>query len=111
MCCVFFADPALILSGPSASPSSTLHVGSNLILSCTFEGVPAPVATWTVNGSDLDVDGNERLSVQTNESSTQLMFTPIMGGDNGLYACAVDNGIASPSVSTVTVQGKTFLIL
>ena len=111
MCCIFFADPALILSGPSASPSSTLQTGSNLILACTFEGVPAPNVTWTANGIVLDVDGSDRLSVQTNDGSTQLIFTPVMGGDNGLYACAVDNSIGSPSVSNaigVTVQGKTF---
>ena len=105
-----FANLALILSGPSASPSSTLHTGSNLILSCTFEGVPAPVVTWTANGTDLDVDSNERLYVLTNDGSTQLIFIPIVGGDNGLYACAVNNNIGSPSVSTaidVIVQGKT----
>ena len=110
---IFFTDPALILSDPFASPSLIPLSGSSFTLSCTFEGVPAPNVTWIVNGSALDVNGNDRLSVQTSNGVTALIFAPIMDGDNGLYQCAVDNTIGSPSVSTsvyVTVQGKTLSI-
>ena len=99
MCHTLNADPALILDEVSASPFPTLHTGSNLNLSCLFEGVPAPNVTWTVNDTEVDVDGNDRLSVKTSSTFSQLLFSPVMGGDNGLYRCAVDNNIGTPSIS------------
>lgn len=100
----FLVDPAEILSGPISNPSSPLINGSNLTLSCSISGAPLPNITWLVNGSEIDVDSNNRLTASVDEDSAQLQFEPVTDHDAGSYQCSAYNSIGNSSLSHSSIN-------
>ena len=77
-------------------------LGTQLNLTCWFDGIPMPNVTWLVNGSFLD---NNLLlsSVGTEENALLLHFPSIKLTDFGIYSCRGYNGFGSVAFSNVTL--------
>ena len=71
--------------------------GSNLNISCNAVGFPIPVVVW------VDMQGIEV------SNSSQLQFSPVLFGDEGLYRCVATSEIGETiftAMSETTLVGK-----
>ena len=103
---ILFLDPAAI---NSISPASaTLPMGNMVTINCTFEGNPVPEnITWERNGTVLDTDNFTHISVDIQNTYTELTLTLQGLEDSGSYVCVTENiiGIERSSKVNITVQG------
>ena len=78
-------------------------------LTCSFNANPlVNSVTWSRNGTSLDPTAYTHISVNTQPTSSQLIFSPLEGlDDSGEYTCEVSNGVLTRSrlLLTLTVQG------
>ena len=73
--------------------------GSSVNITCIAAGFPAPVLTW-VNMLDIEVS-----------NSSQLQFTSVLFGDEGIYSCVVSieiNGTTFSARNETTLIGNRF---
>ena len=63
--------------------------GSNVNINCVTAGFPAPSVKW-VDALDFEVS-----------SSSQLEFSPVMFGDEGLYRCVASTEIDGNNITAV----------
>ena len=85
----------------TVQPNDTLtNNGDNQTLICEAEGFPYPIYQWFRSDSQMirsDVIG---------DNSSNLLFNPVLFGDEGDYYCtATSNGISVNS-TTATLTGK-----
>ena len=86
----------------STAPIVQKTLGSQLNLTCWFDGIPTPNITWLVNGSMLN-SSLPHLSVSFEGNSVSLQFVTIKLTDIGIYSCRGYNGFGSIVFSNVTI--------
>jgi hypothetical protein len=81
-----------------------------------LEGKPQPSVTWRKNGTDIDVDGDNRIRTahpwSYGNSTATLTIENVNRTDEGSYVCVADNGIGANVTSTaakLTVNCKQFV--
>ena len=87
----FLVAAAEITSGPESQPPSPVVNGSNVVLRCSFDGIPSPNITWLVDGNVIDVDINSRLVAIAENNSAELRFSPVTQSGGGSYQCSAVN--------------------
>lgn len=92
-----------------------------LTIRVPISGYPTPVAKWTFGEKELTTD-DERVSMMTKSTFTELIVTPSVRPDKGIYTLHLENDVTSVSgeievnvigtddVSVETVVLKQFVI-
>ena len=79
-----------------------MDAGSTFLWDCTATGQPAPVLTWSKDGTE--VFQRERFRVLANNS---LVIRDVKPEDAGQYQCHASNGVSAHVVqATLTVRGE-----
>ena len=80
-------------------------------LTCTTSGYPAPLISWTHNGTDID-ENDIRINIIESNGDRYVMSALIVSGamtnDSGEYACNATNTFSTAigGPVTVLVQGE-----
>ena len=98
-----------LLVGPEISEpptNRTKEEKQTVDFSCVVVGYPTPDVAWTKNGLELNVTGDVRLSVSSNDGDHQLTISNVQQSDAGQYRCVANNSLdtATSSSATLTVQ-------
>ena len=98
-----------LLVGPEISEpptNRTKEEKQTVDFSCVVAGYPTPDVAWTKNGLELNVTGDVRLSVSSNDGDHQLTISNVQQSDAGQYRCVANNSLdtATSSSATLTVQ-------
>ena len=91
----------------SQPPKNASEVeGQDVVFSCSVDGNPSPVVTWTKNGEELNVTANSRINVLSTNNNHSLIITNVNRSDAGQYTCVASNSVSSStsSAATLTVQ-------
>ena len=117
LCSVHSVAP-LLLMGPSAMNAT---LSENFTLVCSASGYPVPTIEWTHNGTLVNEDENDRVTISPQLiTSRSVMSTLAVSmaaiNDSGDYACIVNSSIGdfqniTAGPVTVLVQGETRFIL
>ena len=98
---------------PSANISTdvgtnvTTAKGSSVSFNCTVDGIPRPDVMWLKNGEVLEVDKDDRLSVQEKEKTSVLTILKSQASDSGDYTCNATNVFGTTNkTSKLSVYGK-----
>ena len=85
--------------------------GTDVTLSCNFDGQPEPTISWTMNGSPLNTSVNSRISLSGDKK--QLTITNVHRTDSGEYRCVASNslGNATSNAAALSVQCKNTFCL
>ena len=101
-------DPPEGISTEAASREMIL--GSNLTLSCDFDGAPIPDVTWIQNNTIELSDSDPRITTTTtttaNAGGSRVATLEITGLDRdggGLYTCRFSNSVGDDEVNVTTV--------
>ena len=86
--------------------NATKVEGEDVVFSCSVDGNPSPVVTWTKNGEELNVAANSRINVLSTHNNHSLTITNVNRSDAGQYTCVASNSVSSStsSAATLTVQ-------
>ena len=87
-----------MLSSPPSN--STISMGMDHMIQCTFEGVPTPTAVWSHDGTML-TDGSNDITIATSNTSSTLTVTTVMANETGNYTCVVSNLLGSVTASSL----------
>ena len=100
ICCFHFTDQPEITAQPQ---NKTLTERENATLSCNATGNPAPLISWTKNGSAVN---SPRISLALDNK--QLTITNASRDDSGDYQCVANNSVRSiySNAATLNVQCK-----
>lgn len=96
--------PPDLVTGPS---DQALFSARQINLSCIFEGIPAPVITWTylpfnqIVHITLSNDDKYEMRSSTNREEREVYYTATSSleflsetvADAGMYTCSADNGV------------------
>ena len=98
-----------LLVGPEISEpptNRTKEEKQTVDFSCVVAGYPTPDVVWTKNRLELNVTGDMRLSVSSNDGDHQLNISNVQQSDAGQYRCVANNSLdtATSSSATLTVQ-------
>ena len=98
-----------LLVGPEISEpptNRTKEEKQTVDFSCVVAGYPTPDVVWTKNRLELNVTGDVRLSVSSNDGEHQLNISNVQQSDAGQYRCVANNSLdtATSSSATLTVQ-------
>lgn len=78
-----------------------------LVIRVPISGYPTPVAKWTFGEKELTA-ADERVSVATKSTFTELTVTPSVRPDKGVYTLQLENDVTSVSGEIeVNVIGTT----
>lgn len=78
-----------------------------LVIRVPISGYPTPVAKWTFGEKELTT-ADERVSLTTKSTFTELMVTPSVRPDKGTYTLQLENDVTSVSGEIeVNVIGTT----
>lgn len=78
-----------------------------LVIRVPISGYPTPVAKWTFGEKELTA-ADERVSVATKSTFTELAVTPSVRPDKGVYTLQLENDVTSVSGEIeVNVIGTT----
>ncbi|XP_066014896.1 hemicentin-1-like [Pocillopora verrucosa] len=99
----------LVEFGPEISEpptNRTKEEKQTVDFSCVVAGYPTPDVVWTKNRMELNVTGDMRLSVSSNDGDHQLTISNVQQSDAGQYRCVANNSLdtATSSSATLTVQ-------
>ena len=96
------ADRAEIVFYPQVNV--TKEEGSNLTLFCNATGNPAPIISWTKDGSPTKNNSRIRFS----KHNRLLTISNVNRTDSGHYRCVAKNSLGNDTsnVSTVNIQCK-----
>ena len=77
-----------------------------MVFSCVVEGDPSPSVSWTKDGNELNVTGDQRVTVSSTNHNNSLTIRDIHRSDAGQYKCVASNSVSSSTSSpaTLTVQ-------
>ena len=92
----------------SSKPISR-NPGTNLTLSCVFDGNPTPNITWLIDGRELDITSLANMSMNVVGHTSMLRFSPIHKAHSGNYSCRADNTFPPTAISaevSVIVEGE-----
>ena len=108
-CFLFFShtEPASVLS-----LVYTVTDKQQLVLTCSFEGTPAPDVQWSFRGADLKLpDSNFKIEPITNGQSMLRVFN-ITKHNYGIYTCSVGNEFGSSNEMIIVddPKGKTIFV-
>ena len=82
--CYIYIGPALVLSLNSSFNSTVIPLGSTVVLTCAYEGIPAPTVVWVYNGwhhyNGTDNGGQDTFTINNFQSRHV-----------GVYQCIVKN--------------------
>ena len=80
--------------------------GETLQLSCAYGAYPLQQTfKWYRNDTQLN-DSDSRVTIETDEDTTNLTLTGVLVSEGGQYTCYVTNNLGRGSASTsVSVQG------
>ena len=100
----------------TAEPASVLNLTyavdkRQLVLTCSYEGAPAPDVQWSFGGANLKLP-NPLLKIEmTNNGRSVLTVFNITKSDFGIYACSVANefGSSNEAITVDVPKGKTIL--
>lgn len=67
-----------------------------LTIRVPISGYPTPVAKWTFGEKELTT-ADERVSMMTKSTFTELMVTPSVRPDKGIYTLHLENDVTSVS--------------
>ena len=83
--------------------------GETLQLSCAYGAYPLPQTfEWYRNDTQLN-DSDSRVTIETDEDTTNLTLTGVLVSEGGQYTCYVTNNLGRGSASTsVSVQGRHY---
>ena len=84
-----------------------------LTIRVPITGYPTPVAKWTFGEKELTT-ADERVSMVTKPTYTELTITPSVRPDKGTYTLQLENDVTSVTgdieVNVIGTPRKTFLI-
>ena len=90
-----FVSPEILVQPVSVNTTN----GSMAVLRCDAEAFPEPEYLWEhINGTT----GDNVMGTNTNE----LVFNPVLFGDEGNYLCTVNSNRIKVSSETATLTGK-----
>lgn len=90
----------------TTDPMVIIPRGENHTIQCTYEGIPAPSITWTLNGNMLS-DGVDRVTITTSAGTSSSAIAMVTSDNAGTYTCTASNLLGtSMDSSQLTVQGK-----
>nr|XP_058964944.1 hemicentin-2-like [Pocillopora verrucosa] len=98
----------LVEFGPEISEpptNRTKEEKQTVDFSCVVAGYPTPDVVWTKNRLELNVKGDVRLSVSSNDGDHQLNISNVQQSDAGQYRCVANN-----SLDTVTSSSATLIV-
>lgn len=79
-----------------------------LTIRVPISGYPAPAARWTFGEKELTAAADERVSITTKSTFTELMVAPSVRPDRGCYTLQLENDMTSVSGEIeVSVIGET----
>lgn len=96
-CYVFLnssVGPTLDLSG--FKDGIEVIVPQPLTIRVPISGYPTPVAKWTFGEKELTAE-NERVSLMTKSTFTELVVTPSVRPDKGIYTLHLENDVTTVS--------------
>lgn len=101
-------DPPRITVHPVAGPKAE---GADVLLSCDADGNPAPMISWTRNGSPVDSSDSSRISFSADKK--QFTIRNVIRTDTGEYRCVASNelGNATSNAAILDVQCKNGVVL
>ncbi|XP_071484820.1 neuronal cell adhesion molecule-like isoform X2 [Diadema antillarum] len=97
-----YDSPPAIITHPKDS-SSDARVP--LKLKCEADGIPAPVFTWKLNGSNFEISENERASLE----GGNLIINEPGPADNGVYQCFATNRLGTAISKKAKVEAAYML--
>lgn len=68
-----------------------------LTIRVPISGYPIPVAKWTFGEKELSSAQDERVFLMTRSTFTELMVTPSVRPDKGIYTLHLENDVTSVS--------------
>lgn len=71
-------------------------VPHSLVIRVPITGYPTPVSKWTFGEKELTT-ADERVSLTTKSTFTELMVTPSVRPDKGIYTLQLENDVTSVS--------------
>ena len=83
--------------------------GNAIELTCNFDAVPTPDATFIQNGVAID-ESDPRVTVVTTQDSSTLTLTNIAGDEGGNYNCLLHNTHGSMEINVARIIGKCLFI-
>lgn len=82
-------------------------VPHSLTIRVPITGYPVPVAKWTFGEKELNTE-DERVSMTTKSTFTELVVTPSVRPDKGTYTLQLENDVTSASGEVeVNVIGRS----
>ena len=107
-CSLFFShtEPASVLN-----LVYTVTDKQQLVLTCSFEGTPAPDVQWSFRGADLKLPDSNFKIEPTNNGQSMLRVFNITKNNFGIYTCSVGNEFGSSNEMIIVddPKGKTIL--
>ena len=84
------------------TPMIQLPLNSILTLTCNFVAVPAPDASWFLNGTLLNV-ADPRISQTVSDAASTLTLSGLTRDEGGNYSCVITNRLGSDSGRVTTL--------
>ena len=81
----------------------TVIMGRTLDLTCNFDAVPTPAATFKRNGVALD-ESDPRVTVVTTQVNSTLTLTNITEEEGGYYSCFFNSTRGSMEINVTKVN-------
>ena len=88
-------DPPQLLAFPSSVRS--VVVGETLVVSCSADGRPTPVISWTRNNMSLRSSESENIHISN--GGQRLTITNFTQSNNSFYSCMASNDIGNDTRS------------
>lgn len=84
----------------------TAQLGSALILSCNFDGVPIPTIQWLHNGTVLT--NMEDTVTITGDSNSTLQLSNLNRNGGGVYSCEAENDLGKSTLEfQIEIQSES----
>ena len=99
---VMFIFPVAPEVSTTEMPNQNVTVGGTIELTCNFNAVPTPIATFFLNGVALD-ESDPRVTVVTTQVDSTLTLTNIAEDEGGYYSCLFSNTVGSMEINVTTL--------
>lgn len=92
-------------------PSQSLQAGDDLVLYCSYDGLPLPVVQWLHNGDTIKRGDVDILNTDSSSSGfSRLWLRDVQQVDGGTYSCVVSNKLGSSEINFDTsIKSKNII--
>ena len=94
--------PVLPVVNTTEMPDQDVIVGGTIELTCNFDEVPNPIATFLLNGVAL-AESDPRVTVVTTQVNSTLTLMNIAEDEGGYYSCLFNNSHGSTQINITTL--------